>query len=464
MYQQIVRTLSAFIGLALLLSACGGAAPSSSSDSSTSGTPAPTAPAAASQGKTVIKFWHVFGGARGDHIQRVIDDFNYLNPDIHVEAQIFGSYEDLLTAVKTSAEKRSLPHLFQMYEAGSQLALDLGITAPAAELAQQVGLDLRQDDLIPSVRNYYTFNGKMNSFAWNSSTPIMYVNMDILQAAGVQEIPQTWGELMAACETIVTGKHAEKCITFPIYSWFFEQWLSEQNALLANNDNGRSARATEVLLDSEPSLRIARFIKELNDKGYLLYSGKIADWDGANAALVSKQVAFEISSTSEVAGLTNEAHKAGFTMRTAMLPIPDGIERNGVIVGGASVWVVGGLSPQETAAALKFAQYLGETEQMVTWHKITGYFPVRQSAVRVLEEQGWFTSHPNYAVAFEQLISTKANYASAGAVLGPFPEVRKQVEVALEKIITAGVDPEVAMKEADAAADQALKAYNESIK
>lgn len=460
---RLSRLLPMFLILTLLLAACGGPA-----------TPASTATPGAGTGgdgtgvtggsPVTITFWHIFGGERGEFIQGQIDTFNQQNPEIKVEARIFGSYEDLLTAVRAGSQKNDLPNLFQMYEVGTQLVLDMGITRSAQDLAQENGVDLRVDDFIPTVRNYYTIDGKLNSIPWNSSTPIMYVNMDILKAAGITEVPQTWEDVLAACEKIVSGGHAPKCLTFPLYGWFLEQWMAEMNAPLVNNDNGRNGRATDVLLDSEPAIRIASFIKDLNDGGYLLYSGKVADWDGANAALISKQVAFEISSTSEVAALTKESTNAGFEMQTAYMPIPADVERNGVIVGGGSIWVVDGFTPQETAAALKFAVYMSETEQMAAWHKATGYFPVRQSAADMLTEEGWFKENPNFVTAFDQLLETKANFSSGGAVMGPFNEVRTIMETGLEKIIISGADPSTAMKDANTAADTALSSYNQSVR
>jgi sn-glycerol 3-phosphate transport system substrate-binding protein len=62
--------------------------------------------------------------------------------------------------------------------------------------------------------------------------------------------PATWQELEAACQKIMALPDAPQgCVTWPNHGWFYEQWMAQQNALLANNDNGRAARATQVFLD-----------------------------------------------------------------------------------------------------------------------------------------------------------------------------------------------------------------------
>ena len=82
---------------------------------------------------------------------------------------------------------------------------------------------------------------------WNTSSTLLYANNTYLDAAGVAEVPETWAEVEAACEAIMALDDAPTgCITWPNHGWFFEQSIAQQGGLLANNDNGRSARADEV--------------------------------------------------------------------------------------------------------------------------------------------------------------------------------------------------------------------------
>ncbi len=55
---------------------------------------------------------------------------------------------------------------------------------------------------------------------------------------------------------------------------------------------------------------------------------------------------------------------------------------------------------------------------MVSWHKLSGYYPVRKSSVKQLENEGWFDSNSLQTVAFKQLLDTVANKATAGALGG----------------------------------------------
>ena len=233
--------------------------------------------------------------------------------------------------------------------------------------------------------------------------------------------------------------------------------MAEQGALLVNNNNGRDGRATEVLLTSDAAKNIVNWIKTLNDNGYYTYTGTLEDWDGSDAIFTEGQVMFHITSTANIGNIVEAA--SGFEVDTAPLPIPAESERTGVIVGGASVWVMEGHPEDELTAARDFILYMTNTENMESWHKLTGYFPVRNSSVDALEQEGWFTENPRFEVAFDQMLSTETVPATAGALMGPFPEIRTIIEEAIQKVLN-GQEVDAALEEAKRLADNALEQYN----
>ncbi|MFQ5576977.1 MAG: ABC transporter substrate-binding protein, partial [Anaerolineae bacterium] len=327
------------------------------------------------------------------------------------------------------------------------------------------GSEFQGDDYIEGVANYYKIGGKFNSLPWNSSNPILYYNKDIFRAAGLdpEAPPQTFEEMLDACETIVSSGAAKNCISWPLHGWFFEQWMANMGAELANNGNGRDARATEVYLDGDAAKIIVNWWKEMYDKGYYAYSGKLEDWDGADAIFVSGQAAMEITSTSDVVNRQNDAAENGFELGTSYLPYPVNSERSGVIVGGASIWLTAGHPDNELQAAKDFMIWFTNTENAIRWHKATGYFPVRKSAVDVLEVENWFELNPAYTAAFDQLLNTKPIPATQGALIGAFPEVRTIIEQAVEKVLAGEASVDDALSAAKADADKAVEDYNKSV-
>lgn len=412
--------------------------------------------------QTNIEFWYAFSDApRSGWIQDRISEFNAeleaKGSPYRVMGERKGSYRETLDAAVLAARQGNPPHLVQLFEVGSQLAVDTGIFEPVGNVGG--GIDL--SDYIEPVINYYTIGGAVNSIPFNSSSPILYINRDLLEAAGLDRnlVPETYGEILAACERIAASAVEASCIGFNLHSWFFEQWMAQQGAALVNNGNGRDDRATEVLLTSDAAKNIVNWIKELNDNSYYTYTGRLEDWDGSDAIFLNQQAVFHITSTADLGNITTGAKETGFDLGAGKLPIADGAERNGVVIGGASVWLTTGHPQEELELAKDFVLYMTNPEAMVAWHKLTGYYPVRDSSVAALESEGWFAEDANYAVAFDQLMQTIPNQATAGALMGSFLETRTIIEEAIQKVLN-GASVDAALTEAKRLADAALTEYN----
>lgn len=415
------------------------------------------------QAQTTIEFWYAFTDApRQGWINDRVAEFNAdladQNSPYRVEGSNKGSYRETLEAAVLATRQGTPPHLVQLFEVGSQLAIDTGIF----RAIDGFGGGIDTSDYIEPVLNYYTIDGRVYSIPFNSSSPILYGNKTLLERAGLstEQLPETFGELLAACEQAEAAGVTEKCITFPLHTWFFEQWIAQQGAPLVNNGNGRDARATEVLLTSDAALRIGEFMKDLADGGYYSYTGRFEDWSGSEAIFGNQQSLFFITSTADAGNIIRGAAENGFEVATGLLPIPDGVTRNGVVIGGASVWMVDGPPEVELEVARDFVLYMTNTENMVSWHKLTGYYPVRVSSVQALEDEGWFDENPEFTIAFTQLTETLTNQATGGALLGTFGDTRTIVEEALQKIYQGSATVEEAMAEAKRQADAVLAEYN----
>ena len=417
--------------------------------------------AAALSAKPVqITFWHTFGDAkRQGWIREVVKKYNASQTEYEVAEENKGSYRDCIQGAILAARQGTAPSLVHVAEAGSQLAYDTGIFTPVGTIGK-----FDTNDYIKPVVNYYTISGKVNSIPFNSSSPVLYINTDMLVKAGfpADYVPKTFSEVIKTALAVRAKGVKDANVSVSLNGWFFEQWLSEQNACMFNNGNGRKARATESLLDSPASIKTAQFYADLRDNNLYAYTGKFEDWDGSDAIFTGGKALFHITSTADIVNISNAA--AGkFGMNVGMLPIPDGCARNGTIIGGGSLWVTKNRNRKVLEGARDFALYLTNTENMAEWHKLTGYYPVRNSSIEVLKKQGWFKTNAKQLVAFNQLLDTKVNEASAGGLAGSVYDNRTIIEQAIQKIL-AGARPENAMKEAKVLADQKLSEYNKNVK
>lgn len=405
-----------------------------------------------------IQFWYAFSDdKRSGWIKGLAGEWNSVHPGYKVIAEPKGSYRETLQAAVLASRQGVAPHLVHVFEVGSQLALDSGIFEPIGNVGT-----FDTGDYIQPVLNYYSLGGKVNSIPFNSSSPILYTNRDMMIKAGLDpdSPPETFQEIIDACVKAREAGVENAGLGFNLHGWFFEQWLAEQGAPIVNNGNGRNGRATETMLNSPEALKIFRFVKDLNDRGFYKYSGKLEDWGGSDAIFQEGKIMFHITSTADLGNISS-AINGRFDMGTGRLPIPDGVQRNGVVIGGASVWLTKGHPVDEMEAARDFILFLTNTENMIDWHKMTGYYPVRKSSVDKLEKDGWFREAPTRTIAFTQLLETVPNQATAGGVMGTFGDTRTIVEEAMQKILN-GADVNKAADEARTLADLKLAEYNKN--
>ncbi len=167
-----------------------------------------------------------------------------------------------------------------------------------------------------------------------------------------------------------------------------------------------------------------------------------------------------ISSTSDVTQMTNAFNDKEWELGTGFFPKPDAVPRKGVIIGGGTLWLTKDHPREELEAAWEFLKWMSTPKPQVTWHKGTGYFPIRKGAMKLLEEEGWYKSFPNYKVAFDQLLQTKTSLATQGALIGVFPQLREAVQSGIEKVYEGKATPQEALKEAAQKTDSELEKYN----
>lgn len=423
---------------------------------------------AAAQEPVEITFVHIFGGeqdSRVEVLRAIADEFEAANPGVTITLNSPSTdYTEVFNSALLSASQGDALTIVQVEEGLTQLAADSQFFVPVGDLASEEQL-ASLDDVLPVVRSYYAIGETLWSLPWNSSNPLLYYNRGFFELAGLDpdDPPSTFAEIDAACERLMSRREMigiQSCINFPMTTWFVEQWVAMQGGLIANNDNGRSARATEMLYTSPEVRRVIEWWAGLDTKGYYQYTGTPNDYTGEGIAFLSKRTAMTINSTAGITLFQQFSGAQGIELGIAPLPTPGEDATNGGTVGGASVWISAGQSDAETQAAVDFLFFLTSTENDIRWHKGTGYFPNRLSSLEALEAEGWFETAPAFGLALEQLQAAGGTVANAGAVIGPSAEVRGYLVSAVQSIIDGGETIDAALESAKAQADAELAEYN----
>lgn len=416
-----------------------------------------TAVAGLAADKVTIKFWHAMSGGRLKPVNTLVERFNESHPNITVDATFTGSYEETLNKAITASKAGNPPNIIQSYEVGTQMMWDSPYIVPIEDLAEPGEVDWA--DYLDVVRRYYSNReGKLVSMPFNSSTEILYYNKDMFREAGLDpsDPPATYAEVEEIGRQLVDSGVANHAITFGWPTWTFEQSHYWTDNVYVNNGNGREARATKVLFNAEPGLNIMQAWADWEDEGILVYGGREYEPD---AAFLAQRVAMLAQSTSHAKDIVDTAP---FDVGTTFLPRPEWAPRGGTTIGGASLYIFKD-DQAKMDAAWEFVKWLSSTDNAIYWHKQTGYFPIRYSALRKLMNEGWFSDNPNFLTAFIQVLTAKRTPATSGAIVGRFPQIRDIVDEAVTSIFADKMTVEKALDEAAKKANNVIKKYNESV-
>ncbi len=435
--------------------------------------PAPDEEAPSDAEPIEIEMWIAFNDdARLNFTKDRAAEFNAAHPEYNVVVTPFDSYNTVFEQTALAMDEGNPPEIIHFFEAATQDALDAidsngdpifkSVTAAIAGRTEILGEPVVIDDVVSAATKYYTIDGELFSMPWNTSSTTMFSNMDILNAAGITEPPATWAEVEAACVAISgLDDGPDNCITWPNHGWFFEQSLGQAGADLANNDNGRTDRATEVFLNSDAAVDYVQWWSDLEDSGAYVYTGTQRDWGGTAAAFNSQNVAMLVYSSSDTTVITDDATANGFDVRASFMPYNQDREYVGNLIGGATLWMTNGLPTEAEDGALAFMNFFSNPANAALWHQTTGYIPITNAAVALLESEGWYEESPNSLVASDQLDAAADTPASTGALLGNFVAIRDVVTLAIEDILVNDVDVAERMASAQEEAQTLLDDYNE---
>lgn len=392
-------------------------------------------------GRVVVDLWYALGGTAGEAVVDMVQAFNESQDKYYVEAAFQGSYEESLTQLRQVGGTAQAPALVQVFEVGTKYMIESGFIEPMHTFIERDQFDLSGFE--QNILGYYQVDGKLYSMPFNSSNPIMFYNKELFREAGLdpENPPKTYSEVREAAKVI--GDHfGGKVDGFSVvtHGWFTEQMIANQGALYVNNENGRGGEPTESLIHHEAGQNWFGWLAAMKQDGTLGNYGR--NWDDHRAAFKARTVAIYLDSSASTAGNVMEAE---FEVGTAFLPVPDGMEPQGVIVGGAALWMMKGIAEETQEAAWEFIKFSARPDVQAKWAASTGYFPITKAAHEEPVLQEIYAKHPQFVTAVKQLQNTTLTPATQGALMGVFPEVREHVVNAIESLHD-GADPMKALE------------------
>jgi sn-glycerol 3-phosphate transport system substrate-binding protein len=316
---------------------------------------------------------------------------------------------------------------------------------------------------MPAVTSYYTdTKGRMLSMPFNSSTPVLFYNKDMFKKAGLDpnKPPKTWDDLEAAAL-----KLKDAGIACP-YTTSWESWVQLENMSawhnqeFATKQNGFGGLDAKLVFNNQVIVRHIAKLSSWAKSGLFVYAGRGNQGD---AKFYGGDCAMSTASSALYGHVTRSSK---FAFGVAQLPYyPDikGAPQN-TIIGGASLWVMGGKKPVEYKGVAKFFTFLSRPEIQAEWHQRTGYVPITKAAYELTKKQGFYETHPGTDVAIEQLLLRNPTKSSKGIRLGNFLQIRGIIDQELEAVWAQKKGPKQALDDAVARGDAELRKFERANK
>jgi sn-glycerol 3-phosphate transport system substrate-binding protein len=406
-----------------------------------------------------VQWWHAMGGRLGEKVNAIADGFNKSQEKYKVVATYKGSYPDTMTAGIAAFRSKNPPHILQVFEVGTATMMAAkGAIKPVYEVMAESGLPWDQNAYLPTVIGYYTTpDGKMLSMPFNSSTPVLYYNVEAFKKAGLDpdKPPKTWPEVGEYCRKLVKAGYPAGFSTAWI-SWIhIENFSAWHNVPIGTKANGFGGLDTKFVYNSPLHVKHIGQLADWQKDKVFIYGGRR---NLGNAKFSSGEVAMYTESSAGYAGF---AKTCKFPFRTSMLPYwpnVSGAPQN-TIIGGASLWVMAGHSPEGYKGVATFFNYLSSPAVQADWHQFTGYLPITTAAYNLTKEQGFYKEKPGMETALKQMTLHAPTQNSKGLRFGNYVQVRDINYGELEAIFAGKKTAKQGLDDAIAAGNKLLRKF-----
>ncbi|MBQ9015212.1 MAG: carbohydrate ABC transporter substrate-binding protein [Firmicutes bacterium] len=314
--------------MALAMTACGGSSDSGDQD---------TGDAAA--GGATLKFQQWWGAELPEgYLDEIVA--NYQEESGNTVELLTAPWADTKTAITAGAANNTIADIVSVDGAWLAEFVDMGILTDI----EAAGVDTSV------VGDYWKVGDTAYVVPVNNFAYPLYVNMDILEEAGVDAIPTNWTELKDACIKIKdAGKQA------------FALNLGTTNANGIQNVYGGTGWASGITLKDDSGAyavagnadqkELAEFFKDLYDNGCLYEGMATLEEAEMTSNFAAGNCAFTVASAATMSQFTD------INFETALIPAKDGYEgQHGICYAS---WAVGISEASENKeAAADFVNYL----------------------------------------------------------------------------------------------------------
>jgi sn-glycerol 3-phosphate transport system substrate-binding protein len=388
-------------------------------------------------------------------MQRMIEQFDRDHTDVHVTAVYTGSYDDTNLKTHAAIQAGKPPAAVIM---SANFVREYVINNEVVQLDPLIRKDGQTPERFmelfwPALRQNAMDQGHVYGVPFHNSTPLLYYSVDAFKTAGLDpdHPPVTWQEWANAARKLTKHDGSQTTSwglmmpgTYDYCGWITSGLAMSNGGQFYNPDYGG-----EVYYTAPSTIGAVRFIDALVHKWKVMPEG-VTDANAVTTAFFQGRTGMMILSTGSLSFVRDNMRSP---YRTAFLPRN---VANAVPIGGASLILPKGNSPEREAAAWTLIKWLTSPEIAGSWSRFTGYFSPRVAAYDLPEMKSFMAEHPDAKVALDQLAYARGWFATYNTV-----GVRKALEDGVQAVLSGKATPEAAMATAQKQADELMKPYVE---
>jgi len=379
--------------------------------------------------QTEVTFWHSMDGPAGRLLAAFAQEFNARQNLYRASPQYVGDYRDAETKLVAALRTGAAPVLFQ-----AEISFFPRLVGEGRALALDPYLNLERsflEDLFEPAWNYGVMEGRRFGLPLNTSTPVLFYNLDTFRAKGLKA-PRNWKEFEEVAKALSSRQTKGFIFVTDPQAWLFEAMVTSRGGSLTKDGKPN--------FTSKEALEALEMLDRLNRAG-ALSARSMAESTFAQLDFVRTKGMMVMASIANWPAAENFSF--AFTLGVAPVPREPGGK---VPMGGAQLVVLRGASEAQVRGAIEFWKYLMEPRNVARWVEASYYVPVRKSAIPLLED--FYRENPFRKVAFEQIA-----HAQERPRLTPFSAWASLLAEALERSLKGGVPPQKALEEAQRKAE-----------
>lgn len=371
----------------------------------------------------------------------LLAEFHEQNPDIVINApEGLGAF-DILPRVQAELAAGIVPDVAQILFGDMRFVVSNNIAQPLEDV---VGADALADHLegfVPQGVTLGQFDGKTYGIPYSSSTPLLWINADIFEAAGLDpnDPPTTWEDAKSYALQITERTDFDGLmLTDGFFAGPGQADYLGQSLIRSNGGNILSEATFSLTYASPDGIEAISMVRDLRESGALLEQGinGVDLFQAGNLGMLLHSAVFQSTFVAAADG--------NFELRAAPMP-SFGEKPTTPLATGAALFMLTN-DPAKQEAAWRFMQFMTSERAYTVLTSQIGYLPWRLETLEDPEYlAGWYEDNrafldPNLA----QMANVQApvslpgnNAAQILEIMGTAMEEAVYTDGDVEAILTA---------------------------